>query len=365
MPDSLKVSRENHLDENRISQDHISNLQLSCNVLLHNHQSLQRDSENHNQDSDYGFCEVQTNLDSLNSPKNPPESTLESQKQFKQADRVLSKSHRSSKNSQRFENLLPVLPKTSNLSEGTKSSPNIENVPMSNFKAKHNLIYHQQPFVSADEDDYAQGPKSTEKLEFVRNDWMAQPEKIFDFAQRNYFKDSSNSTHAQMQTQLQNVFAVDYSESSVREGRSFTLDPNFKKANPLDEQRDLISFQAQDPKSYFNKSKAKFNRGMEFNYRFSRSAVAKRIQALHGYGLEAIFEDLDLENERTVLTNQSHEFSVRGFAERLEQSQLLRSQEEPQMDIEKLRSSMNSVLRESKEFPTIFPQSASPKKRLS
>ena len=31
MPDSLKVSREDHLEDNRLSQDHISNLQLSCN----------------------------------------------------------------------------------------------------------------------------------------------------------------------------------------------------------------------------------------------------------------------------------------------------------------------------------------------
>jgi hypothetical protein len=79
------------------------------------------------------------------------------------------------------------------------------------------------------------------------------------------------------------------------------LQPSYPLTELADKDPKLVEFL--ETKHTFIKSKTKFNRGMEFNYRFSRSAVAKRIQALHGYGLEAIHEDLDLENEKTVFTN--------------------------------------------------------------
>ena len=125
----------------------------------------------------------------------------------------------------------------------------------------------------------------------------------------------------------------------------------------------IVNFGLMSQNHKIQKSAIKFDRGMDFSYRFSKSAVAKRIIAAHGNGLEAIFEDEDLENEKTINTHFSHDFeqiSAQGFRDRLEYSQLMRSQEEPGFSIGMEGSQKVLLFRDSKESLNLqkIPQEA-------
>ncbi len=90
---------------------------------------------------------------------------------------------------------------------------------------------------------------------------------------------------------------------------------------------------------------------MDFSYRFNKSAVAKRIIATHGDGVEAIFEE-DYEYDKTVMTMHSNEFdknSLKTIRERTDYSALMRSQEEPMLSIVKNGSDTKLQIKDSKE----------------